>query len=499
MPANDWKKLRTQLSNAGWQIDRTNNGHWKATPPDPTKGIVHFSDSNDPRAFKNTVADLRRSGFQVDEQKEEQQLGRPLIDIIDILVEGGSKMTGIVVDDGSQGADDKLVSVSFEEAQSAIRNMLRGGEVGERDLIGLTRLGLVGLYFKRADRIDPRDPKSILSVDESSGKAVMILQDRHGRKLRQGMRAFYEDFLRRKIVPVHPDEAEVLPSVKGMAFPEALYTLRTASDCTQKSLAGLLGDRGLTGQAVGWWEQGKNAPVRKHYEQLLILWPGLREAQEPDFKLPEANPPTGPRDSEPGQAQASAPIRATSVSAAMRAIRMALRDLDAEVLEQLCPENESLRDLLGSLRHAKAVIDQAVPEQGEKEAQGVIVDDQPVEPDPSSLNMLEAAHDLLRSVGGFSPRFKLEKEDKCEKKLWFVTVDSADATEAEDDVPKVFFVGHGRTIALGVESLMSQAASKLIDEEEEKLRKEEEKIRRRAEEIAAKRARFASFSRPSAE
>lgn len=55
------KELKTQ----GWDVTGCGSGatHYKAVPPDSKKEIVHFSRSSEPRAFKNTIRDLRHSGF----------------------------------------------------------------------------------------------------------------------------------------------------------------------------------------------------------------------------------------------------------------------------------------------------------------------------------------------------------------------------------------------------------------------------------------------------
>jgi len=60
---SEFKPIISELSNQGWHLETNSNGHYKATPPDPTKKLIHFSDSNDPRAVHNALRDLRASGF----------------------------------------------------------------------------------------------------------------------------------------------------------------------------------------------------------------------------------------------------------------------------------------------------------------------------------------------------------------------------------------------------------------------------------------------------
>lgn len=61
--ANSRNLLRA-LREQGWTVEQTSQGHWCATPPDPDEQIVHFSDSEDPHAFRNIIAELRRKGFK---------------------------------------------------------------------------------------------------------------------------------------------------------------------------------------------------------------------------------------------------------------------------------------------------------------------------------------------------------------------------------------------------------------------------------------------------
>jgi hypothetical protein len=64
MKRKDYRSLNSALLQQGWTLESTNNGHTKAIPPDREQQIVLFSPSNDPRAFKNTIHRLQRSGFR---------------------------------------------------------------------------------------------------------------------------------------------------------------------------------------------------------------------------------------------------------------------------------------------------------------------------------------------------------------------------------------------------------------------------------------------------
>lgn len=68
MAANkDFKPIIRELRAQGWEVEPTSQGHYRARPPDQTRQIVHFSMSNDPRALKNTLSNLRASGFRWEE------------------------------------------------------------------------------------------------------------------------------------------------------------------------------------------------------------------------------------------------------------------------------------------------------------------------------------------------------------------------------------------------------------------------------------------------
>ena len=63
MANKDFQPILTELRQQDWDVQQTTRGHWKATPPDRSKPLVHFSMSDDHHALKNTLKDLQRSGF----------------------------------------------------------------------------------------------------------------------------------------------------------------------------------------------------------------------------------------------------------------------------------------------------------------------------------------------------------------------------------------------------------------------------------------------------
>lgn len=60
----DYRPIIQELQQQGWEVQQTANAtHWKCTPKDKTKEIVHFAVSDDPHAFDNNLARLRQNGF----------------------------------------------------------------------------------------------------------------------------------------------------------------------------------------------------------------------------------------------------------------------------------------------------------------------------------------------------------------------------------------------------------------------------------------------------
>lgn len=93
--------------------------------------------------------------------------------------------------------------------------------------------------------------------------------------------------------PAAPDPVMPKPSGRPRTFGDHLRVAREADGATQDEVGAVIGD-GVTGQAVGAWELNKAVPVREHYEALLVLFPDLRTAPEPDWR--DIAPPSGGRD-----------------------------------------------------------------------------------------------------------------------------------------------------------------------------------------------------------
>lgn len=59
----EYKEIIAELERQGWSVDITSSMHYKATPPDKTKPLIHFSTSVDPHAILNNIKKLRQNGF----------------------------------------------------------------------------------------------------------------------------------------------------------------------------------------------------------------------------------------------------------------------------------------------------------------------------------------------------------------------------------------------------------------------------------------------------
>ena len=63
MASKDIAQLVRALQAQGWRVERSGGGHYKAFPPDTSKPMVTIASTpSDRRAFRNTIALLRRSG-----------------------------------------------------------------------------------------------------------------------------------------------------------------------------------------------------------------------------------------------------------------------------------------------------------------------------------------------------------------------------------------------------------------------------------------------------
>lgn len=73
------KNLMDLLDDAraqGWVVTRTERGHYKAIPADPTKPVVFVATSGDHRALDNALRDLKKSGLVVPERQKLVKLER---------------------------------------------------------------------------------------------------------------------------------------------------------------------------------------------------------------------------------------------------------------------------------------------------------------------------------------------------------------------------------------------------------------------------------------
>lgn len=64
---SDFDKLRTELRRQGFAVERTSRGHHRVTAPNGAQTV--FSDSEDHRAMKNTLSDLKKIGYEANGKK----------------------------------------------------------------------------------------------------------------------------------------------------------------------------------------------------------------------------------------------------------------------------------------------------------------------------------------------------------------------------------------------------------------------------------------------
>ena len=64
MASLDWRGVERELNKQGWRVERTTQNHYRCFPPDKSKPLIHIAlGSANWRALRNSLAELRRSGF----------------------------------------------------------------------------------------------------------------------------------------------------------------------------------------------------------------------------------------------------------------------------------------------------------------------------------------------------------------------------------------------------------------------------------------------------
>lgn len=65
MPSKEIKALIKALEDQGWRVEQARSGHYKAFPPDKGQDMVTMpSTPSDHRSLKNTIRDLKHSGYK---------------------------------------------------------------------------------------------------------------------------------------------------------------------------------------------------------------------------------------------------------------------------------------------------------------------------------------------------------------------------------------------------------------------------------------------------
>ena len=62
--SKDFRKVIREAERQGWRVEQTKGGHWRFYAPDGVN-IVHAAGTpSDRRSFDNTIAQLRKYGFE---------------------------------------------------------------------------------------------------------------------------------------------------------------------------------------------------------------------------------------------------------------------------------------------------------------------------------------------------------------------------------------------------------------------------------------------------
>ena len=69
MPSKEIKVLIKALEDQGWRVEQTRGGHYKAWPPEKSRKMVTMpATPSDHRSMKNTIRDLKHSGYKEKER-----------------------------------------------------------------------------------------------------------------------------------------------------------------------------------------------------------------------------------------------------------------------------------------------------------------------------------------------------------------------------------------------------------------------------------------------
>jgi hypothetical protein len=68
-PEKEYEPIFTALKEQGFEVNKTQRGHYEAISPDKSKPLVFFAVSAERCAKQNTIRDLRRAGFKWDDHE----------------------------------------------------------------------------------------------------------------------------------------------------------------------------------------------------------------------------------------------------------------------------------------------------------------------------------------------------------------------------------------------------------------------------------------------
>lgn len=147
----DFKPVIRALEIQGWRVAKTGQGHYRAAPPDSAKAVCHFSTSSEPRAFKNTIAQLRRNGLiwppprrvtrERNTRTEDEMIDEPLPEALPVPEEPEAALEPESVEEAKESEEQRLeriwaelksakvyVSMADEELRSAEQALIAAQE-----------------------------------------------------------------------------------------------------------------------------------------------------------------------------------------------------------------------------------------------------------------------------------------------------------------------------------------------------------------------------------
>lgn len=254
--ADWWRTASRELRAQGWELSQTSQAHWRCKPPFPDEPIVHVATSSrNCRTIENYIAELKRRGY--------------VPGLMDAAPEPSAPPAAASSPCRPNPPPDATLGYLFE-------NRLDLG------------LPIVGLSFRRIDRDDPRDPKTVISWTERS--VVLLCAD--GQRVKMSARNVLRDLKKGNYrLDGGLEQLDRDPDWSRFVFHEALRCWRQRQMLTIADLAELVG---ADPQMLRALEDRVSAvvPGNPLHERLLQVFPGLQHTKR--LLSHAAAPPSDP-------------------------------------------------------------------------------------------------------------------------------------------------------------------------------------------------------------